>query len=56
MQEHRSFELYEMMTRLGIEPNGSVLPRLSLRYAKSTAANRVYAKRHAETGLTTRQC
>ena len=33
MQEHRSFQVYEMMTRLGIEPNGSILPRLSLRYA-----------------------
>jgi hypothetical protein len=33
MQEHRSFHVYEMMTRLGIEPNGSILPRLSLRYA-----------------------
>ena len=25
--------LYEMMARLGIEPNAGVLPRLSLRYA-----------------------
>ena len=56
MQEHRSFEKCEMMTWLGIETTGSVLPRLSLRYAKSTAADLVYAKRRAETGLTTRQC
>ena len=32
-QEHRPILLYEMMTRLGIEPSGSVLPRFSLRYA-----------------------
>ena len=25
--------LYEMMARLGIEPDGSILPRFSLRYA-----------------------
>lgn len=38
--------LYEMMTRLGIEPNGSVLPRLSLRYA--TAIRRCEACPHKE--------
>jgi hypothetical protein len=29
----RSIQLYEMMARLGIEPSGNALPRLSLRYA-----------------------
>ena len=38
MREHRPVQVYEMMARLGIEPNGSVLPRLSLRYA--TAVHR----------------
>jgi len=33
VHEHPPIQLYEMMTRLGIEPSGSVLPRLSLRYA-----------------------
>ena len=33
MHEDRPVQLYEMMARLGIEPSGNVLPRLSLRYA-----------------------
>jgi hypothetical protein len=33
IHEHRPIQVYEMMARLGIEPSGSVLPRLSLRYA-----------------------
>ena len=41
MQEHRPIQLYEMMTRLGIEPCRSNLPRLSLRYA--TAIHRCEA-------------
>jgi len=31
--EHQPIQVYEMMARLGIEPSGSVLPQLSLRYA-----------------------
>jgi len=31
--EHQPIQVYEMMTRLGIEPSGSVLPQFSLRYA-----------------------
>jgi Family of unknown function (DUF6455) len=41
MREDRPIQLYEMMARLGIEPSGSVLPRLSLRYA--TAIHRCEA-------------
>jgi hypothetical protein len=33
IHEHRPIQLYKIMARLGIEPSGSVLPRLSLRYA-----------------------
>jgi hypothetical protein len=30
---HRQTEIHDMMARLGIEPGGSVLPPLALRYA-----------------------
>jgi len=46
IHEHRPIQLYEMMERLGIEPSGSVLPRLSLRYA--TAIHRCEACQHKE--------
>ena len=32
-QAHRSIHLYEMMEKLGIDPNSGILPRLGLRYA-----------------------
>jgi hypothetical protein len=46
IHEHRPFQLYEMMARLGIEPSGSVSPRLSLRYA--IAIRRCEACEHKE--------
>jgi Family of unknown function (DUF6455) len=44
--EHRPIQLHEMMARLGIEPSGSILPRLSLRYA--TAIHRCEVCTHKE--------
>jgi len=32
-QAHHSIHLYEMMEKLGIDPNSGILPRLGLRYA-----------------------
>jgi hypothetical protein len=32
-QGHRQMHMWDMMTRLGIEPSASVLPPLGLRYA-----------------------
>ena len=33
IHRHQPIQVYEMMERLGIEPSGGALPRLSLRYA-----------------------
>jgi hypothetical protein len=38
IHEHRPIQMYEMLARLGIEPSGGVLPRLSLGY--TTAIHR----------------